>query len=73
MWVLERRRRAYLRTNRPERAAEIAREMHRKTEEFRRERARVVGELRQKLDAALKEGDFVESVRIANAVIELER
>ena len=73
MIVLEHRRRAYLRMNQPEKAAEIAEEIHRKTEEFRREREQLVAELRQKLDAALKEGDFVEAVRIANTLIELEK
>jgi hypothetical protein len=73
MIVLEHRRRAYLRRKRPEKAAEIAEEIRRKTEEFRRERAEAVGELRQKLDVALKEGNFVEAVKIANRINELEK
>ena len=73
MMVLEHRRRAYLRRKRPEKAAEIAKEIHKKTEEFRREKAEVVGELRKKMDVALTEGNFVEAVKIANRISMLEK
>jgi hypothetical protein len=73
MIVLEHRRRVHLQRGEFDKAAEIAKLMHEKTEEFRRERANIVRELRQRLAVALEKGDFVETVRIANKINELEQ
>ena len=54
MIVLEHRRRVHLQRGEFDKAAEIAKLMDEKTEEFRRERANIVRELRQRLAVALE-------------------
>lgn len=71
MMVLERRRREHAERGEREQAAEIARLMHEKAEEFRRERANAARELRRELEAALSGGDFARAVRTANRLNEL--
>jgi hypothetical protein len=71
MIVLERRRREHAEKGEREQAAEIARLMHEKAEEFRRERANAARELRRELEDALSGGDFARAVRTANRLNEL--
>jgi hypothetical protein len=71
MMVLERRRREHAERGERELEAEIARLMHEKAEEFRRERANAARELRRELEAALSGGDFARAVRTANRLNEL--
>jgi len=71
MMVLERRRREHAERGEREKADEVARLMHEKAEEFRKERAVAVRQLKQELEEALGRGDFAEAVRTANEINEL--
>jgi hypothetical protein len=71
MIALEHKRREHERKGENEEAAKVARLMHEKAEEFRRERAAAARELRHELEAALSGGDFVRAVRTANRINEL--
>ena len=71
MIVLEHVRRELARRGEGERAAEIAKLMRERAEEFRRERADAARELRRELEAALGGGDFARAVRTANRLNEL--
>ena len=71
MMVLERRRREHAERGEHEMAAEVARLMHEKAEEFRRERAVAVRQLKQELEEVLGRGDFAKAVRTANKINEL--
>ena len=71
MMVLERRRREHAERGEHEMAAEVARLMHEKAEEFRRERAVAVRQLKQELEEVLGRGDFAKAVRTADKINEL--
>jgi predicted metal-dependent phosphoesterase TrpH len=71
MIALEHMRRELARKGEGEKAAEIAKLMRERTEEFRRERANAARELRRELEAALSGGDFARAVRTANRLNEL--
>jgi low affinity Fe/Cu permease len=71
MIALEHKRRELMRKGESEEAAKIAKLMHEKAEEFRKERANAARELRRELEAALSGGDFARAVRAANRINEL--
>jgi hypothetical protein len=71
MIALEHMRRELARKGEGEKAAEIAKLMRERTEEFRRERAAALSGLKLELGVALSEGDFVRAVRTANRINEL--